>query len=342
MYPKVSIVVPIYKVEKYLNRCLDTIVNQTYTNLEIILVDDGSPDNCGKIADEYAQNDCRIKVNHKKNGGLSSARNSGMELATGDFTLFVDSDDWLEKNMIEKMLNISNEFKADVVQSAFYYAYDDHFLFDNRFYQKESPPIVLDNKSLMAELVVNERVKNFAWGKLYKMNVIKDIPFKEGVLFEDVFWAHKVMHRVNTYVILNQPLCYYFQRSDSIVTTYTPKNLDMILGLKERQCFIEEHYKELSIQANKVLLNNILIHYNLLLINRKKDKEGVHRRELQQYIKTNLNKFKNAAGKDNNLKVQLILFSIHPYFNIFFLILRKIFRRLGICPIPKGLEKTNL
>lgn len=96
MLPKVSVVVPIYKVEKYLNRCVDSIVNQTYTNLEIILINDGSPDNCRKITDNYAKSDSRIIAVHKKNGGLSDARNYGMQYVTGEFTIFVDSDDWLE------------------------------------------------------------------------------------------------------------------------------------------------------------------------------------------------------------------------------------------------------
>ncbi|MFJ7728164.1 glycosyltransferase family 2 protein [Neobacillus sp. NPDC097160] len=339
---KISVVVPIFKVEKYLNRCVDSIINQTYSNLEIILVDDGSPDACGMIAEEYAVSDDRIKVFHKKNGGLSDARNFGIQYVTGEFILFVDSDDWLEKTMIEKMINISLSYNADVVQSAFYYAYEDYLLFDNRYYQKDDPPIVLDNISLMTELVVNERVKNFAWGKLYKTEIIKGIPFKKGVLFEDVFWAHQVIQRVNIYVILNQPLCFYFQRGDSIVSSYNPKNLDIIKGLKERQCFIEEFYKGLSDESYKVLLKTMLIHYNLLLINRKEDKIGLYKKEIRVYIKENHHKFEKSVGNDNHLKMQLILFSIHPYFNILFLFLKKLLRKFKIVPTPLGLEKIDL
>src|SRR4051812_16630530 len=170
--PKVSIVVPIYKVEKYLNRCVDSILKQAYENLEVILVDDGSPDNCGKIADQYASIDKRVKVIHKKNGGLSDARNAGMKYVTGHFTLFVDSDDWLDRDMVQEMVNKSEQYKAEIVQSAFYYAYDDHLLFDHRFYSKNVAPVVLNNKALMNELVKNEKVKNFAWGKLYPTQLI--------------------------------------------------------------------------------------------------------------------------------------------------------------------------
>ena len=117
---KVSIVVPIYNVEKYLKQCIESIINQTLQDIEIILVDDGSPDNCPQICDEYAKKDSRIKVVHKKNGGLSSARNAGIEVATGDFIGFVDSDDYIELDMYEKMYNIAKENHVDFVVSDYY------------------------------------------------------------------------------------------------------------------------------------------------------------------------------------------------------------------------------
>lgn len=342
MLQKVSVVVPIYKVEKYLHRCIDSILNQTYPHLEIILVDDGSPDNCGQIADDYAKRDERIKVIHKQNGGLSDARNCGMQYVTGEFTIFVDSDDWLESNMIEKMISKSHEFEAEITQAAFYYAYDDHLLFDNRCGENDDPPIVIDKESLMYELVNNKRVKNFAWGKLYKTDIIRDIPFEKGVLFEDVFWAYKVMHRVNKYVILNQPMYYYFQRSDSIVSTYTPRNLDFLKGLKVRHSFIEEFYPHLVDASYQLILESSLVHYTLLLANRKKDKQGLCRREIQLYIKNNYAELKRAVGNNHNLKNQLVLFKIHPYLNILFDIASRILKKIQIIPQTRGLQRIDL
>lgn len=339
---KVSVVVPIYKVEKYIHRCIDSIINQTYSNLEIILVDDGSPDNCGEIIEEYANSDSRIIIIHKKNGGLSDARNNGMEYVTGEFTLFVDSDDWLDTKMIEDMVNNSLKYNADIVQTAFYYAYDDYLLFDNRYFSKDAPPIILNNISLMSELIINERVKNFAWGKLYKTSIIKDIPFEKRVLFEDVFWAHKVMHRVNSYILLNKPVYYYYQRSDSIVATYSTRSLDIIKGLKERHNFIEEFYEDLTDESYKVILKTCLIHYNLLLVNWKKDKGGLLRKEIQLYIKINYSNFKIAAKSDKQLLIQLFLFKVYPYLNIFPIILKKVSRRLKIISQPSGLKRINL
>ena len=114
----ISIIVPVYNVEKYIHECVDSIINQTYKNIEIILVDDGSPDNCGKICDEYAKKDNRIKVIHKPNGGLSDARNHGIDVANGEWLMFIDSDDWIEPNMAEKLLHSALNNKADLAISS--------------------------------------------------------------------------------------------------------------------------------------------------------------------------------------------------------------------------------
>lgn len=339
---KVSLVVPMFKVEKYLPRCIDSILNQTYENMEVILVNDGSPDNCGEIAESYSKKDDRVIVVHKENGGLSDARNVGMQYVTGDFTLFVDSDDWLEASMLEKLVNISNKYKADIVQSAFYYAYNEYLLFDNRYYSQNDPYTILNNKELMTELIINERVKNFAWGKLYKTSIILGVPFKKGVLFEDVFWAHQVMHRVNTYVMLHQPLCYYFQRSDSIVSTYTPRNLDIIKGLKERHKFIKEFYNNLSHESLKNLVKTMLIHYNLLLQYKIKDRDNGYKKEIRSYINRNYREIIESVKKDRELKRQLILFHFHPYLNVLYLVIRKIVRKMRVHSTPVVLEKIPL
>ena len=342
MNKKVSVIVPIYKVENYINRCIESIIKQTYTNLEIILVDDGSPDNCGKIADEYANKDTRIKSVHKANGGLSDARNYGMQYATGDYTLFVDSDDWLKENMIQVMIDSMNYYNSDIVQVGFYYAYEKYLLFDDRYYKENDPAVILDNKELMKELVINERVKNFAWGKLYKTELIKDLPFKKGVLFEDVFWAHKVMQRVNKYALINKPLCYYLQREDSIVATYTTRNLDIIEGLKERHLFIQKHYSHLVNESYKIILSTSLMHYNLLLRNKDKDKDGTYRKNIEKYIKENYENISSAVKNDKELSKRLKLFNIYPSLNLLQSAINKIVRTINKNSKPKELKKINL
>ncbi|MEH7226762.1 glycosyltransferase family A protein [Bacillus sp. JJ1566] len=342
MLPKVSVVVPVYKVEKYIHRCVESIINQTYSNIEVILVDDGSPDRCGVIIDDYAELDFRVTALHKENGGLSDARNYGMRFVTGEYTLFVDSDDWLDLTMVETMVINSIKNKADIVQSAFYYAYEDYLLFDNRYFSKDDMPITLNKKILMTELVINEKVKNFAWGKLYKTELIKDLPFEKGVLFEDVFWSHNVMHRVNTYLILHKPMYYYLQRSDSIVSTYTPRNLDILKGLKVRHKFLEIHYEYLTKESYKNILKTSLIHYNLLFMNKNKDKGGLHRKEIRTYIKNNYGYLLKAVGSDKQLKTQLNLFSIHPLLQIIYLVFQKVLRKLNVFANKQGLERMEI
>lgn len=338
---KVSIIVPIYNVENYIHRCIQSLVLQTYENLEILLIDDGSPDQCGEIADEYATRDSRITVFHKKNGGLSDARNYGMRYATGEFILFVDSDDWLDHQMIEKMVNYSLKYKADVVQSAFYYAYDDHYLYDNRYFSKEDEPVVLNHHDLMAELVINEKVKNFAWGKLFRAELILDIPFEKGVLFEDVFWAHQVMERVKTYVILHEPLCYYYQRCGSIVSNYSTRNLDILKGLKMRHDFIQANYPELINESYKVILKTHLEHYLLLFLNRDKDPKAIHRKNIERYIEYNGSVLKKAVNHDRDLTKQLLFFQFHPLFFIGFKGGRKVLRKLKLLSEPVKLQRLD-
>jgi glycosyltransferase involved in cell wall biosynthesis len=338
---KVSIIVPIYKVEKYLKRCVESLLDQSYRNLEIILIDDGSPDHCGLIVDELAKLDTRVIPLHKENGGLSDARNYGMQYVTGNYTVFVDSDDWVDPHFISLLVNQSLKCQADVVQSAFYYAYPEYLLYDDRFYSENDPPLLLDNQTLMKELVINERVKNFAWGKLYRTDLIRDLPFMTSVLFEDVFWAHQVMQRVNRYVILNDPKYFYFQREDSIVSTYTPKNLDILRGLIERHRFIENHYKDLTDESYRMLLRTHLIQYNLLFANRNKDKKGEFRKGIRDFIKKNHKQLRVSVKKDKSLKRQFQLFSIHPYLNVSYLLLFKWMRKIGILPHPTGLKRIH-
>lgn len=342
MPSKVSIVVPIYKVEKYLRRCVDSIINQTYRNLEIILVDDGSPDKCGQIIDEYKEKDSRIISLHKKNGGLSDARNYGMKYVTGEYIFFLDSDDYIKSETIETLINLSLKYQADIVQGGFYYKYENYLLYDDRYYKEDSDPIILDNKELMYELIVNERVKNFAWGKLYKTDLIKDLLFEKGVLFEDVFWAHNVMSRVKKYVICHKPLTYYVQREDSIVANYSVRNLDIIKGMKVRHKFIEENYSEFINESYTLLLKTMFMHYNLLMKNKSKDSDKKYRKEIEEYIITNYCTLKKAVNNEKELKGQLFLFRICPSLNEFIVIFNKVLRKINILKKPAMLKKIDL
>lgn len=338
--PKVSIVVPIYKVEKYLKRCIESLLNQTYKNLQIILVDDGSPDICGDICEEFALKDKRIEVYHKENGGLSDARNYGVQYIKGQYTLFLDSDDWIVESCVETLMKNILKNKSDIVQCGFYYAYENFLLYDDRYYEENSEIINLKNQELMKELVKNEKIKNFAWGKLYKTNLIKTIPFEKGVLFEDVFWAHKVMKNVKKYTIVHTPLWYYLQREDSIVSNYTVRNLDILKGLNQRHTFLIKNYPNLINESFKIIFNTSMQHYNIISKLNKKEMQ-IYKKKIETGIKLNYKEIFKSLDS-NWLKAQLIFFKVCPKTNIFPVILNKVLKKLKVIQRDRCLKRIEL
>ena len=217
----ISVIVPIYNVENYLVRCIESIINQTYSNLEIILVDDGSPDKCSIICDEYAKKDSRIKVIHKKNGGLSDARNAGLDIATGEYIGFVDSDDYIDKNMYKEMINELIEKNADIVSCAI-----------NNIYSDRTEIINIDEEIYDAELalknlILGKNINQTVWNKLYKKEVIGNILFEKGKINEDEFWTYRILANSKKIITLNKPLYSYLHRASSIMGQgYSEKNLD--------------------------------------------------------------------------------------------------------------------
>lgn len=225
----ISIIVPIYKVEKHLKKCIKSIVGQSYTNLEIILVDDGSPDNCGKICDEYAKKDCRIKVIHKKNGGLSDARNCGIDKSSGKYLMFVDSDDYVDKNICEKLINASKEYDCDIVMCNIYRVVNNKICIEKEI-SALSKNEVLDGITVMKEFFKNFSIDLYvSWNKLYKRELFfgnKKIRFPFGELFEDMFIDYKLYNLSKRILILSDRLYYYVIRENSITNiNYTDKHL---------------------------------------------------------------------------------------------------------------------
>lgn len=235
----ISIIVPIYKVEKYLKKCIESILKQTYKNIEIILVDDGSPDNCGKICDDYKQMDKRIKVIHKNNGGLSEARNYGIRESRGDYLLFVDSDDFIAENICEILINNINKYSADMAICNFYYVFENKKAIKNEMSSKKDVQ-VLEKENIIREYFLNYSVDlNVAWNKLYKKDIFKGknaILFPVGKLHEDTYIMYKIYYNLNRLVRINKPLYYYRQRNDSIISSFSIKNVEDIMG------YIKDYY----------------------------------------------------------------------------------------------------
>ena len=263
MNPLISVIVPIYNVEKYLARCVDSIVNQTYKNLEIILVDDGSPDLCPQMCDDYAEKDSRIKVVHKKNGGLSDARNAGMAVATGEYISFIDSDDYVSDDFFECLLDVMNKENSDIAECSVVKFYD-----DNRFDEISDDLSVktYDTQDAISALIAENPFHQHVWNKLYKTELVKDIPYAVGKLNEDEFWTYRVFGRANKVARLNKTMYYYFQRSSSIMgVSYNIRRLDALEGKANRQKYIENNFPDLSTQAKIDLYGSCMFAYQSVL-----------------------------------------------------------------------------
>lgn len=218
----VSIIVPVYKVEKYLNKCITRIVNQTYTNLQIILVDDGSPDHCPQICDQWSAKDKRIEVIHKKNGGLSDARNAGLRIAKGEFIAFVDSDDYISINMIEKMLTAMVNYQADMVICEFINITPNGF--SNRRMPPENKIQIFNVRECLKKLLEDRQITNHVWRKLYKRELLPVDPFPVGMNFEDIYVMADFVMACNKIVSLDDAFYYYLKNDEGIIKTKSIKN----------------------------------------------------------------------------------------------------------------------
>ncbi|WP_049962657.1 glycosyltransferase [Ruminococcus sp. HUN007] len=214
----ISVIVPVYKVEKYLDRCIDSIVNQTFKDIEIILIDDGSPDNCSKMCDEWGERDSRIVVIHQENQGLSAARNSGIRIAKGDYFTFVDSDDWISPTMISDLYEIINKHDADI--SICNFIRTDRKM--NKEDSEDSKELVYSQEEFMKLImrINGNRCIHYAWGKLYKRKVIDfDEHYPVGMLNEDVEGMFKAVIQSQKIVETNKIGYYYFNNTESISRT---------------------------------------------------------------------------------------------------------------------------
>lgn len=249
---KISVIVPVYKVEQYLERCVKSIQNQTYKNLEIILVDDGSPDSCGEICDRFAKEDKRIHVIHKPNGGLSDARNAGIEVSTGKYVAFVDSDDWLDADMLEILYQACVQYDADIAECSYRNLYSDCVVEETECTAK----IVEGDAVFALEGMLDWKYfKPNAWNKLYKRHVIGDVRYPKGKIHEDEFTTYKFFYNARKLVYVDiSKYNYDRRRTDSITgEKFREANLDSCWAFRERMDFFREH----GIDSLEEKMNNI-------------------------------------------------------------------------------------
>lgn len=291
----ITIIVPVYKVEAYLHRCVDSILNQTYTDFELLLVDDGSPDSCGEICDEYANKDSRISVIHQKNGGLSAARNTGIdwfyEQNRSDYITFVDSDDWLHPDYLKILLNgvSENNVKISVCNYKRVTAEIPNKNYDNIEYELTSPEDFLVNHSWQY---------NYAWGKLYHKSVFQDIRYPVGKIFEDTFTTYKALHKCEKIAYTDLQLYYYLRNEQGISRTpWKPTELVIFDAMQEQMAF----YKENGLQKAFEKEFELFVHHHAYQIVRiKENKKDLKKnnatlkdikKNLRKYLRENRDKF---------------------------------------------------
>lgn len=280
----ISIIVPIYNVEDYLEECILSIIRQTYQNVEILLIDDGSTDDSSSIAKNYEKKDNRIKYYHKKNGGLSSARNYGIEKANGKYLMFIDSDDYIDYNMVEKLYDAILKNNVDISCCAMYLEYDDKTILtsnENDFYYSRVQAL----KELTHSLNSNTHINTSCCDKMFNAKLFKNIRFPDGRLFEDFGTYYKLVHLSNGLYHIHFPLYHYRKREGSITKSdFNIKKLDCVYIGKEIYDFLIVNYPELKKDAEylyfEILINNTYSCYTI--------KEKEHYNRLRSEIRKNL------------------------------------------------------
>ncbi|MEE1008487.1 MAG: glycosyltransferase [Agathobacter sp.] len=264
---KVSIIIPVYNVEKYLKRCLDSVCNQAYENLEILIVNDGSKDGSLKICNEYANKYSNIKLLNQENQGLSESRNNGLKAATGEYVMFVDSDDWLCDGAVNEMVNFMEENQCDVVSSAWNVVYE-----KGKVRCGINEKMVIDSQKALAMLIDDIELKNYAWAKLYKKELFDGINYPKGQKFEDINTTYKIFLRADKVGITDFVTYNYFQRLDGISKSKEAENnIHRCIGHEKR-------FMDLS-SSNPQLINSLLVQYfysyrKLVLENKDADKDS--------------------------------------------------------------------
>lgn len=297
MEGKISIIIPVYKVEKYLRKCLDSVCAQTYKNLEVLLVDDGSPDNCPAICDEYAAKDSRIKVIHKKNAGVARARNSALDVATGDYISFIDSDDWIADNTYEYFMENLQKYEADCIVGRCRIVYDRN---DELEYTEVKPQEikVLTGTEAMKGVLDNGSA---AWNRLFKKSTFASLRFPVDRINDDEVTALHAYADCSKVVFMNEPTYLYRIRENSITTSaFSFKKVDVFYNSMDNLEFIKQKRPELIPNAEaKCVKAALYCYYNVGKIKTKDSEEKKKVSDIRKQIKNAIKKI--DVKKNTNL-----------------------------------------
>ncbi len=316
-YTLISIVIPVYNTSIYLEKCINTVINQTYSNLEIIIVDDGSTDNSAKICEEFSCKDNRIKVIHQKNSGLSAARNTGIKNATGDYILFIDSDDYIDLYYVEKLEKSITKELADIAVCGIIY------------FEEESVPLSIQEAKKTTVLNNNEQMRAFltqeqyipvsTWTKMYKRSLFNTLRFPVGKYHEDIFTTYKLLDLSQRTVVIPEALYWYRQRPNSIMnSSFNLHHMDALEATIEQAEFIKMHYFELKNFAYASIVYTACVIYKRMIESNYYDNDIES--ELNLMIKKHIKEF--LLFSKSALKTKL--FAICSLINMAFA--RKLYR----------------
>ena len=303
--PNISVIVPIYNVESYLRRCVDSLLRQSYEDFELILVDDGSPDNCGAICDEYAAVDSRVRVVHKPNGGLSDARNAGLEIAQGEYIAFVDSDDWVAKDYLERLMTALIETGADICECDVFRTSGEEMR------SEQGTPDAYKTAEALEQLIHDGVFHQHVWNKLYRREVIADILFPKGKTNEDEFWTYRVFGNAKKVSKISDVLYFYFQRPGSIMgETYSLKRLDALEAKLQRQVYIDAKFPQMSLQAKLNLFGSSIYAGQMSLIHLSREQQAIAKKKINGILSECAISFKECISVIGSNKLWFTLAKI--------------------------------
>jgi len=322
MNPRISIIVPVYNVEKYIDECINSIIDQSFKDFELLLIDDGSTDRSGIICDDYSFKDPRIIVIHKENGGQSLARNIGLDNATGDYIGFIDSDDWIHKDMYKLLYDRAIEFDADITAC--------NILSINRdntqiIFCSDPSDYLYDRDSAEKELSLNERFTFSPCNKLYKKCLFKNTRFKEGIIFEDEDLLYKIIHQSN--IVYYTGIVYYYYRFNDESTTRKPFTLKRIDHFKVKQDmynFYRENYPQYADEVYAELyLTGLVLFINVQKYYRPKKGQYTYLIDTNRTILKSL-LFKKGYNKKKKILIGLGMISTFILVQVYSFYLDKI------------------
>lgn len=313
----ISVIVPVYNVERYLAACLDSIITQSYKNLEIIVINDGSTDFSLEIAEKYAEKDSRIKLYSFNNQGLSEARNRGLKVATGEFITFVDSDDLLLPGALEIMLSVLNQHHADIIEGKTIKG----ITHDNIPYTPHLKTEIFSSHEAISNILYQHKLLPSAWGKLYKRVLFDNLEFEKGILYEDLNIFYKILERSSKMIWIDYPVYFYRNTENSILNTWEPKRLDVLKVTEDLEKYIEEKYPHLLPAAKDRRLSANFNMYALCSINGDKENANKCWEHIKRHRKESF--FNPSVRRKNKAGILLSYFGKH----IFNLAARRIYQK---------------